>query len=141
PPTGRSSELSVDATHIRVVPRGIDTAAFPYGYRPEESWTEHFHAEFPQLAGAPLLTLPGRGTRLKGHHDAVELLASLDARGVDARLLLMGVIEPGREAYADELRTLVTDRGLRDKVVMTPTRDDVRDVFASSALVLQLSNK
>lgn len=85
--------------------------------------------------------MPGRGTRLKGHRDAIELLSALDVRGVDARLLLMGVIEPGRETYVEELRALVAERGLADKVVMTPTRDDMRDVFASSALVLQLSNK
>lgn len=132
---------SVDATHIRVVPRGIDTCVFSYGYRPDDGWRESFFTRFPQLAGAPLLTLPGRGTRLKGHRNAIELLAALAAREMDARLLLMGVIEPGREAYVEELRALVDRLGLQDRVVMTPTRDDVRDVFAVSSLVLQLSDK
>ncbi|HET7269158.1 MAG TPA: glycosyltransferase [Oleiagrimonas sp.] len=131
----------VDAERIRVVPRGIDTEAFPFGYRPDETWTSRFFADFPQLAGAPLLTLPGRGTRLKGHRDGIELLAALQTRGVDARLLLMGVIEGGREAYVKELRALATERGVADKVAFTPVRDDVRDVMASSALVLQLSTK
>lgn len=131
----------VDAARIRVVPRGIDTRVFAYGYRPDSAWTQAFFAQFPRLQGAPLLTLPGRGTRLKGHHDAIELLAALTAREVDARLLLMGVVEPGREAYVRELQDLVDRHGLQDRVVMTPTRDDVRDVFAISSLVLQLSNK
>src|SRR5699024_9459870 len=99
----------VDAERIRVVPRGIDVDAFPFGYRPDETWTQRFFADFPQLAGAPLLTLPGRGTRLKGHRDGIELLAALQARGVDARLMLMGVIEPGREAYVEELRALASE--------------------------------
>lgn len=131
----------VDANLIRVVPRGIDTQVFAYGYRPDDAWKTAFFAQFPQLEGAPLLTLPGRGTRLKGHRDAIELLAALAAREVDARLLLMGVIEPGREAYVAELRGLVEQHGLQDRVVMTSTRDDVREVFAVSSLVLQLSNK
>jgi len=126
---------------VRVIPRGIDPEAFPYGHRPDDAWQKAFFAEFPQLAGAPLLTLPGRGTRLKGHHDAIELLADLRDRGVAARLLLLGVLEPGREAYAEELRELVRSRGLQSQVVMTPPRDDVRDIYAMSALVLQLSNK
>lgn len=126
---------------IRVVPRGIDPADFPYGYRPDAAWTQAFFAQYPMLAGAPLLTLPGRGTRLKGHHDAIELLAELKRRGVDARLLLLGVIEAGREAYADELRALIRERGVQDRVVLTSARDDVRDVFAVSSLILQLSNK
>ncbi|WP_109125437.1 glycosyltransferase [Dyella sp. C11] len=126
---------------VRVIPRGIDPDAFPYGHRPDDNWQKAFFAEFPALAGAPLLTLPGRGTRLKGHHDAVELLAELKRRGIDARLLLLGVIEPGREAYVEELRSLVRARGLESQVVMTPPRADVRDIYAVSSLILQLSNK
>lgn len=126
---------------VKVIPRGIDPDAFPYGHRPDDAWQRAFFAEFPQLTGAPLLTLPGRGTRLKGHHDAIELLADLRHRGVSARLLLLGAIEPGREAYLEELRELVRARGLESQVVMSPPRDDIRDIFAVSALVLQLSNK
>ncbi|MEW5836467.1 MAG: glycosyltransferase [Pseudomonadota bacterium] len=131
----------LEPARVRVIPRGIDPEAFPYGHRPDDAWQKVFFAEFPQLAGAPLLTLPGRGTRLKGHHDAIELLADLRDRGVAARLLLLGVLEPGREAYAEELRELVRSRGLQSQVVMTPPRDDIRDIYAMSALVLQLSNK
>lgn len=126
---------------VRVIPRGIDPEAFPYGHRPDDAWTRAFFAEFPTLAGAPLLTLPGRGTRLKGHHDAIHLIADLKRRGIDARLLLLGAEEPGRETYAAELRDLIASLGLENQVVITPTRDDVRDIYAISALILQLSNK
>lgn len=125
---------------VRVIPRGIDPAAFPYGHRPDDAWQKAFFAEFPALTGAPLLTLPGRGTRLKGHHDAVELLADLKRRGIEARLLLLGVIA-GREAYVKELRELISMRGVTSQVVLTPPRHDIRDIYAVSALVLQLSNK
>ena len=131
----------VDTTRIRIVPRGIDPDKFPYGHRPDESWQKAFFNEFPNLAGAPLLTLPGRGTRLKGHHDAIELVAELKQRGIDTRLLLLGVVEPGREAYVQELKDLIKGRGVTNQVVMTAPRDDVRDIYAMSALVLQLSNK
>jgi glycosyltransferase involved in cell wall biosynthesis len=131
----------IDASRLALIPRGIDTDAFPYGFRPDDSWRDAFFAQFPQLAGAPLLTLPGRGTRLKGHHDAIDLIAGLASRGIDARLLLLGVIEPGREAYVEELRQLIVRRGIADKVVMASTRADVREIYAISTLVLQLSNK
>jgi glycosyltransferase involved in cell wall biosynthesis len=126
---------------VRVIPRGIDPEAFPYGHRPDDAWQKAFFAQFPQLVGAPLLTLPARGTRLKGHHDAIELVADLRDRGVGTRLLLLGVLEPGREAYAEELRELIRQRGLESQVVLAPARDDVRDIYAVSALILQLSNK
>ena len=126
---------------VRVIPRGIDQEAFPYGHRPDDAWHKAFFAEFPALAGAPLLTMPARGTRLKGHHDAIELLADLKRRGIEARLLLLGVVEPGREAYVAELQELIRLRGVTSQVVLSPPRDDIRDIYALSALVLQLSNK
>ncbi|GLQ44986.1 glycosyl transferase [Dyella lipolytica] len=131
----------LDTARIRIIPRGIDPDAFPYGHRPDEAWQRAFFAEFPSLAGAPLLTLPGRGTRLKGHRDAIELVAELKKRGIETRLLLLGVIEPGREAYARELQDLINTRDLASQVVMTPPREDVRDIYAMSSLILQLSNK
>jgi glycosyltransferase involved in cell wall biosynthesis len=131
----------LEPAKVRVIPRGIDPAAFPYGHRPDDAWQKAFFAEFPALTGAPLLTMPARGTRLKGHHDAIELLADLKRRGIEARLLLLGVIEPGREAYVEELRELIRMRGVVSQVVLSPPRHDIRDIYAVSALVLQLSNK
>ena len=131
----------LDPTRVRVIPRGIDPDAFPYGHRPDDSWQKAFFAEYPQLVGAPLLTLPARGTRLKGHHEAIELIAELKRRGIEARLLLLGVIEPGREAYVEELRRLIRERGLDAQVVLTAPRNDMRDIYAVSALVLQLSTR
>ncbi len=131
----------VDTTKLTVIPRGIDPAVFAYGYRPEAAWRARFFDEHPQLTGAPLLTLPGRGTRLKGHADAIALIAGLRERGIDARLLLLGIAERGREAYLREMQELAHARGVADIVAFSPPRNDVRDVFAVSDLVLQLSNK
>jgi glycosyltransferase involved in cell wall biosynthesis len=131
----------LEPAKVRVIPRGIDPTAFPYGHRPDDAWQKAFFAEFPALTGAPMLTMPARGTRLKGHHDAIELLADLKRRGIEARLLLLGVIEPGREAYVEELNELIRMRGVISQVVLSPPRHDIRDIYAVSALVLQLSNK
>ncbi len=130
-----------DPARLIVIPRGVDTDEFPYGYQPGDSWREWFFAEFPQLADVPLLTLPGRGTRLKGHADAIELVADLKARGIAVALLLLGAHQPGRESYIAELEQLAATRGVADRLAISAPRDDVRDVFAISALVLQLSHK
>jgi len=126
---------------VRLIPRGVDADEFPYGYRPDPAWREAFFAEFPHLAGAPLLTLPGRGTRLKGHAHALRLLAALHARGIDARLLLLGADEPARAGYVRELRQLAKALGVADAMAITPPRSDVREVYAISDLILQLSIK
>ena len=130
-----------DPAKLIVIPRGVDTDQFPYGYQPGDSWREWFYAEFPQLADRPLVTLPGRGTRLKGHADAIELVADLKARGIEVSLLLLGAHQPGREAYIAELEQLARTRNVADRLAISAPRDDVRDVYAMSALILQLSNK
>jgi glycosyltransferase involved in cell wall biosynthesis len=131
----------LDPTRIRVIPRGIDPMEFPRGYRANDEWRAAFFAEYPQLAGSQLLTLPGRGTRLKGHRDAIELLAALRTREADVRLLLLGAREAGREAYIDELENLARERGVFDRLVITPSRSDVRDAYSVSDLILQCSNQ
>jgi glycosyltransferase involved in cell wall biosynthesis len=130
-----------DPARLIVIPRGVDTDEFVYGYQPGDSWREWFFAEFPQLADVPLLTLPGRGTRLKGHADAIELVADLKARGIAVGLLLLGAHQAGRESYVAELEQLARTRGVADRLAISAPRDDVRDIYAISALVLQLSQK
>jgi len=130
-----------DPGKLIVIPRGVDPDDFPFGYQPGDSWREWFFAEFPQLADVPLLTMPARGTRLKGHADAIELVAELKTRGIDVGLLLLGAHQPGREAYIAELQALAKVRGVANRLAISAPRDDVRDVYAISSLILQLSNK
>ena len=49
------------ATRIQVIPRGVDPAAFPYGYQPSAAWQAHWRQEYPLRSAAPVLTLPGTG--------------------------------------------------------------------------------
>src|SRR5690606_19454946 len=93
-----------DPERLRVIPRGIDPDAFQRRPRPDRGARAQAAAQFPELGGdGPLLLLPGRGTRLKGHVDALALLAGLRADGLDARLWMPGAREAGRERYLDEL--------------------------------------
>jgi glycosyltransferase involved in cell wall biosynthesis len=124
-----------------VIPRGIDPLAFPRGFAPGADWRARFAADWPALQGGRLLLMPGRGTRLKGHAEAIELLATLRAAGEDARLWLLGADEPGREAYLAELRALAERRGVAAALAISAPRSDIREAYAVSDLVLQLSGK
>jgi len=132
---------ATDPARLRVIPRGVDPAAFPRGYLPGTAWRAEWAQQHPALQGGRLLLMPGRGTRLKGHAEAIELLAALRAEGQDLRLWLLGADEPGREAYLDELRRLAKARGVADALVISPPRHDVREAYAVSDLVLQLSTQ
>jgi glycosyltransferase involved in cell wall biosynthesis len=132
----------VDPARLVVIPRAVDPNEFPHGHRPDSAWRRQFLTEFPALSQpVPWLCLAGRGTRLKGHGDAIRLVGDLRERGVETRLILLGVRERGREKYVDELARAARRAGVADAVVMTAPRSDVRDVMASCRLVLQLSRQ
>ncbi len=127
---------------LRVIPRGIDRARFPRVAMPDRAMRTHFSIDHPQLGGVgPLLLLPGRGTRLKGHADALDLLGALRADGMDARLWMPGALDPARAAYTDELQARARAAGVADALAITATTDAMADAYAACDLVLQLSRK
>lgn len=131
-----------DPGKLRVIPRGIDPTRFPHRAWPDPAMRAQFANEHPALGGdGPLLLLPGRGTRLKGHGDAVTLLGRLRAGGVDARLWMPGAREAGREQYVAELEQQARQGGFGEALVITPPTARIADAYAASDLVLQLSRK
>jgi glycosyltransferase involved in cell wall biosynthesis len=133
---------AIDPAVLRVIPRGIDCDAFPRSAWPDGAARAWAAAQHPALGGdGPLLLLPGRGTRLKGHADGVALLARLRGDGIDARLWMPGAREAGREAYIAELERDAARLGVSDAIALTPPTDAIARAYAASDLVLQLSRK
>jgi glycosyltransferase involved in cell wall biosynthesis len=128
-----------DPARLRVIPRGRDASEFPHGHHPDDAWLEAWYRDYPQTQGKILLTLPGRLTRLKGHEDFINLIAEIRATGVDAHGLIVGEVDPRRQAYSDELRSLVEHDGLNEHITFTGHRRDIREVFSLSAVVFSLS--
>lgn len=131
----------IEPARIEVIPRGIDLALWSCRWQPGSDWRAAFDRQFPALAGRRLLLLPGRGTRLKGHAEAIALLGRLVADGRDVALYLPGVEAPGRDGYLAQLRTQARALGVDDRLATSPARDDMRDCMARADLVLQLSTR
>ncbi|WP_372018267.1 glycosyltransferase [Pseudoxanthomonas sp. 10H] len=134
---------ATDPARLRVIPRGIEPGQFPRRPHPDPAARQYVAQRHPELAGhGPLLLLPGRGTRLKGHADALHLLAALRAGPFPgARLWLPGAREAGRGAYIGELEALAAGLGLDGAVAFTPPTSRIAEAYAASDLVLQLSRK
>jgi glycosyltransferase involved in cell wall biosynthesis len=116
------------AERLQVIERGVDPAQYP---------------RQPPAAGreARVLLMPARGTRLKGHADAIELLARVRAAGVDAQLWLAGAVEAGREHYLQELQSRAHSLGMIGRLRLDPPVEDMPGAYRDCAVVLQLSNK
>ncbi|WP_226469168.1 glycosyltransferase [Luteimonas panaciterrae] len=131
-----------DKAKLRVIPRGIDPAAFPRAPVPDREARARVAAQYPQLGGdGPLLLLPGRGTRLKGHADALVLLGGLRGAGIDARLWMPGAREAGREQYIADLEAEARSGGFADALAITPPTAAIAEAYAAADLVLQVSRK
>ncbi|OIQ82747.1 2-deoxystreptamine N-acetyl-D-glucosaminyltransferase [mine drainage metagenome] len=131
----------VPAARIALIPRGVDPAEFPHGYRPPEAWLDAWRAQYPQLEGRLVLTLPGRLTRLKGHEDFIRLIGRLKARGLSVHGLIVGGEDPRRRRYAQQLLGRVAGAGMADAITFTGHRSDLREIMAVSDIVLSLSSK
>lgn len=131
-----------DPATLRVIPRGVDVAQFPRVDRSDRRPRLAVAARHPRLQGdLPLMLLPGRGTRLKGHTHALQLLAALHRAGRPALLWMPGVREPGRETYVRELEQLAQNLGIAAQLVLSEPTTRIAEAYAASDLVLQLSDK
>lgn len=131
-----------DPARLVVIPRGIDPAQFPRSAHPDRDARAWAATQHPSLAGdGPLLLLPGRGTRLKGHREALTLLGNLRDEGIDARLWMPGTRERGREQYVVDLETEAQLGRFAGALAITPPTAEIARAYAASDLVLQLSRK
>lgn len=126
---------------IHTIYRGVDSTEFPHGYQPAGDWWAEFHADWPELKGKRLLTLPGRMTRLKGHNEFLKMLVELRASGFDAHGLIVGGVDRRKQKYAAEVRRTVAELGLKNNVTFTGQRSDMREIFSISDVVLSLSSR
>ena len=104
---------------------GIDTDAF----RPQAA------RAVPRPPRAPLILLPARIVRPKGHWDLVQAAARLRARGLDFALGFAGRVES--TGFVESLRAEITRHGLDDRVLFLGAlpSDELRDWYAASAVV------
>ena len=89
-----------------------------------------------ELTGPLRLLYVGRLSPRKGPQVAVATLQELLARGVDARLTLVGSVFEGYEWFADELRRTVAEAGLADRVEFAGFSADVWPHLSAADVVL-----
>lgn len=126
---------------IRVIPRGITPNDYGTDYQAPAAWLERWHAEQSKLSGKQVLLLPGRITRLKGHEDFFNLIASLKQSGIPAHGLIAGDTHEKKRAYLEELRGVVEKLGVSEDITFLGHRSDIREVMSVSHIVCALSQQ
>lgn len=130
-----------DASKIVVIPHGIDSQKFPYGFQPSAEWLLSWTQQYPSLSGRFVVLLPGRLTKLKGHFDFLAVVALLRQQGVPVSGLIVGGEDPLRRRYAQSLRKEVNRRNLGSDILFTGHRSDLREIMSVSSAVVSTSTK
>lgn len=126
---------------LQLIYRGINPLEFPRGHQASEKWLSQWYREFPQLLDQRVITMAGRLTRLKGHHDFMDVIDSLRDKGLPVHGLIVGGEDPKRIAYARELYAAVAERGLEAHITFAGHRSDLRDIYSISDVVMSLSTQ
>ena len=130
-----------DPDLIRLVYRGIEPDHFQRGHQPDTEWLEKWRADYPEFEGRILILLPGRITRLKGHKDLFELIASLKADGHPVQGLIAGDTHPQKREYLAELKAVITELSIDEEITFLGHRSDIREVMSVCNLVCALSQQ
>lgn len=86
----------------------------------------------------PIVLLPGRMTRLKGHQDFLEAIAACDNR--DFHSVILGSWA-GRERYLEELKTLTKRLSLQHRVSFINGCSDMPSAYQLADIVVSSSTK
>ncbi len=124
----------VDPARIRVIPRGVDLAAFDPDAIATDRMARLVRAwRLPD--GVPTIMLPGRLTRWKGQGVLIEALARMQNR--DTIAVLVGAAQ--RRRYADELIALATRLGVAERLRLAGHCDDMPAALMLSDVVVNAS--
>ncbi|HEX9015484.1 MAG TPA: glycosyltransferase [Chloroflexota bacterium] len=96
-------------------------------------------AEFGIPASVPLAVTVGRLTEQKGLVYLLEAMAIVRARLPQARLLVVGDSQDGRDGYRERLLALRDELGLAETAIFTGVRDDVPSIMRASDLLVMAS--
>lgn len=135
----RSYPRCVRADDIEIIYRGIDPAQYHPQFEPSPYWIGQWQATYPQLVGRPIVTLPGRLTRLKGHYDFLGVLERVRKLVPQVAGVIAGGAARKDSRYERDLRREVQRRGLADVVVFTGHRQDLREILSVSDVSLSLT--
>lgn len=124
---------NVDERKLRRIHRGIDPQRFCKGFRASEEWCASWQRTNPGLVGKKLIVLPGRLTRLKGHHDFIDMLNQVRNQHSDAVGVVVGDADPKHRRYEAEVRRRAIG------LAFLGHRNDLREIMATAAAVVNLS--
>lgn len=112
----------VDAGKVTIIRNAIDLERYAYS----EKKRKKFRDEFGIRDDEAVVGHVGQFREQKNHRKIISVFDEMAKSGAEYRLMLVG-----SGPLEEEVRHLVRERGLEDKVVFTGARDDVNDLLSA----------
>ena len=122
----------------RLIYRGSDEKYFSNSFVPSESYKDNFFKQFKNLKNQKIITFPGRLSSWKGQESFIKLMSDLPD---DYSGLIVGPYKSAKPKYLNSLKKLIEDYRLQNKVHFYNAKDDIREIYYLSEVVLNLSSK
>lgn len=128
---GNLLDIGIERSKISVIYNGVDTERYKF----DDSRRKMFRRRWRIDDDAVLLGVIGRIDRTKGQDVAIKTLRSLKEYNV--QLIIAGdTAVDGSQDYLFELKRLVSDLGLEDRVVFLGFLEDARDFYMGIDILL-----
>ena len=121
-----------DPAKVVVIPRGVDVDRLKRGSVTSER-TINLLRSWRAPEDLPVLLMPARLTRIKGHEVLIEALALRGKR--DLFCVIVGATDADAD-YRRELETLIEARGLGDRVRIAGNCSDMAAAYNAAAMVV-----
>ncbi len=125
----------VEADRIDIARRGFDPLVFNRDLI-DPIVLGDLRTSYSLTAEIPVICLPGRLTRWKGQELFLSALANL--KDLSWQALIVGGATK-KSSYVDDLKRLVAENGLSDRVVFTGNQKDIAPFYAISDVVVSAS--
>ena len=122
----------------RLIYRGSDEKYFSNSFVPSESYKDNFFKQFTNLKNQKIITFPGRLSSWKGQESFIKLMSDLPD---DYSGLIVGPYKSAKPKYLNSLKKLIEDYRLQNRVYFYNAKDDIREIYYLSEVVLNLSSK
>jgi len=124
--------FDIDARNLVTIPRGVDIDKF----RPELVKAEraiNLAKQWRIPDGLPVILMPGRVSKIKGHHVLIDALEKLGRR--DIFCVMVGPNQ-GRNEFQDELEKTIEDKNLSGIVRIVDSCDDMPSAYSLASVVV-----
>lgn len=127
---------NANISKITIIPRGIDLDKFnPKNL--DNNFILSFKKEFGLEKNDFIIASVGRITHTKDYKTQIRALSLIK----NAKLLIVGGVRFDRDNYFNELKALIEELGLKNRVIFTGSQKNIAEIYAISDVVVSSSSK